>query len=283
MFAEIPYPYIAPLIDNPDFRLTAFDVLVALAVVTGVVVSEKRAVRLGLDRRVIVDAALWAVIPGFIVSHFVSLVFYFPERLSDWRQVVNIFAGMSSLGGFMGGAAGVVYFFRRQKIPLAPYSNAIVFGFTLAWVLGRMACTVAFDHPGALTDFALGMHYPDRGNQLAAGIRHNLGFYEMLWAVALALFFWFRRNKGQLAGWHLTVFVVSYVPLRFAFDFLREKDLRYFGLTAAQYSSLGVLVVMLMVWRRWRTTGEIVVDDGQVHIFASGVPALVEPSGTPEA
>jgi len=275
MLAELPYPYIPPLIDSPDFRLTAFDVLVALAVITGVLMSERRAQKLGLDRRVIVDATLWAVIPGFIVSHFVSLVFYFPERLSDWRQVVNIFAGMSSLGGFIGGTAGVAYFMRKNKIPLAPYTNAIVYGFTLAWIFGRLGCTVAYDHPGVETDFFMGMPYPGgRANGLSAAVRHNLGFYEMLWACGLALYFWTQRAKPHIAGWHLTVFVMTYMPLRFSFDFLRENDLRHGGLTAAQWSLLAVFVLTLVYWRKWKEKGEIVHANGEVHIFADGRPAL---------
>ena len=275
MFAQLPYPGVAPIIDEPGFLLTAFDLLVAIAVVTGVLMSERRAQRLGLDRRVIVDATFWAVVPGFIVSHLVSLVFYFPERLSDWRQVVNIFAGMSSLGGFIGGAAGVAYFMRRRNIPLAPYSNAIVYGFTLAWIFGRLGCTIAFDHPGVETGFILGMEYPGgRANGLEAAVRHNLGFYEMLWACALAAFFWTQRTRPHIAGWHLTVFVATYTPLRFLFDFLREKDLRYLGLTAAQYALIGVLVVTWLAWKRWKAIGELVEANGEVHIFADGRPAL---------
>ncbi len=281
MLAEIPYPHIAPLIDSADFRLTAFDLLVALAVVTGVLMSERRAQKLGLDRRVIVDATLWAVIPGFIMSHLVSLVFYFPERLSDWRQVVNIFAGMSSLGGFIGGALGVIYFLRKSKIPFAPYSNAIVYGFTLGWIFGRLGCTIAFDHPGVETDFALAMPYPARANGPPPGIRHNLGFYEMLWAVGLAIWFWVKRDHAQVAGWHLTMFVATYAPLRFMFDFLREKDLRYLGLTAAQYALIGVFIVTLIAWRRWRSSGELVQANGEIHVFANGRPALVSAARDP--
>ena len=56
---------------------------------------------------------------------------------------------------------------------------------------------------------------------------------------------WRSAHPGRLTGWVAAV----YGPARFAFDFLRETeagkgvstpDLRYFGLTAAQYFSLAI-------------------------------------------
>jgi phosphatidylglycerol:prolipoprotein diacylglycerol transferase len=253
-----------------------FDICVAVAVVSGVLIAERRAIKVGLDRRVILDMALWAVIPGFISSHLVSLVFYFPERLSDPWQVLNLFAGMSSFGGFVGGAAGVVFFFRYvQKTSLAPYSDPIVTGFTVAWVFGRLGCTFAFDHPGSLTEFALAMPYPGREG-IPGGLRHNLGFYELLWAVALALLFWSQRKRPHFGGWHLAVFTVSYAPIRFLWDFLREQDLRYAGLTAGQYLALLILGGGVVTWRVWGRRAEIVVADGRVHVHPDGRPAIAE-------
>lgn len=263
-------PTMVPYIDIPDLPLglRAFDLLVALAVVVGVITAERRAAALGLSRRVIMDVTLWALIPGFITSHLVSIVFYFPERLAENPlELLNIFSGMSSFGGFLGGAAGVIFCLRRHKIPVWEYSEPLVYGILCAWVWGRLGCTVAHDHPGVHTDFFLAVNYPD-------GPRHDLGFYELLWTLAVVAFCWLRRREPRFTGWTLGVFLLTYTPCRLAGDFLRgPQDPRYLGLTAAQYICVALFLVGVWVWVSRRRRGHMIVADGQIHIFEDGTPA----------
>jgi len=272
LLAALPYPAIPSIPLWGDERLHAFDVLVALAVVAGALVAERRAQRMGLDRRVIVDVVLWAVIPGFIGSHLYSVLAYFPERVAaDPWVLLNLFAGMSSFGGFVGGALGVIYFFRRRRLDLWSYSDPIAYGFTFAWIFGRLGCTVAFDHPGHLTDFFLAMPYPGTA-ALPAGLRHNLGFYEFLWAVALFAFLFSQRRRRHYPGWTVVVFLLTYVPVRFAFDFLREVDRRYAGLTPGQWAALGLGTVGLYLAARLPR---------RARALASQPPATAAPGATP--
>ena len=269
----LPHPSIPPLVISEGIVLYAFDVCVAVAVMVGVLMAEKRAKSVGLDRRIILDVSLWAVIPGFVVSHLYSLVFYFPERIAaDPWVLLNIFGEMSSFGGFIGGALGVIGYFHLKKIPFWPYSDPLAFGFTLAWVFGRLGCTLAFDHPGSLTDFSLAMPYKGT-SELEAGVRHNLGFYEFLWALGLSAVFIWRYRKPNFAGWHVVVFLLTYVPIRFTWDFLRAVDKRYWGLTPGQYAALFLALVGLW-WLRIKGRGEVMHANGEVHIFQDGSPAF---------
>ena len=112
-------------------------------------------------------------------------------------------------------------------MPGSPSIEKSLQALELAGALGRLteapvSRTVAFDHPGTLTDFALGMPLPYDHNYYAShpaglmgadvhtNIRHNLGFYEMLWAIALSLFFFAVRKKNKPAGWFLAMFVLTY-------------------------------------------------------------------------
>ncbi len=273
----LPHPSIPPLEITEDIVLYAFDVCVATAVVVGVWLGERRAHAVGLDRRVVLDVSLWAVIPGFIVSHLYSLLLYFPERVvADPWTLLNIFGEMSSFGGFIGGASGVILYFHLKKIPFWPYSDPVTFGFTVAWIFGRLGCTLAFDHPGLLTDFALAMPYGGT-ESLAAGVRHNLGFYEFLWAVSISLVFLWRYRRPHFAGWHLVVFLLSYTPIRFGWDFLRAVDKRYLGLTPGQFAAIGLGVIGVWWWTI-RGRGEVTHANGDVHIFVDGTPALAAES-----
>ncbi|MGB0588605.1 MAG: prolipoprotein diacylglyceryl transferase [Myxococcota bacterium] len=279
----LPHPSIPPLELADGVVIYAFDVCVAVAVMVGVWVGERRAQSIGLDRRVLLDVSLWAVIPGFIASHLYSLIFYFPERVvADPWVLLNIFGEMSSFGGFIGGACGVIFYFRLKKIPFWPYSDPLAFGFTVAWIFGRLGCTLAFDHPGLITEFPLGMPYGGSAD-LEAGVRHNLGFYEFLWALGISIFFLSQYRRAHFAGWHVVVFLISYTPIRFAGDFLRAVDKRYLGLTPGQYAALALGAVGIWWWTI-QGRGEITHANGEIHIFQDGRPGLAprhEPAAPP--
>jgi phosphatidylglycerol:prolipoprotein diacylglycerol transferase len=293
MLAAIPYVTI-PSIEIGSERLTAFDMLVALAVIVGVIVGDRRAKKIGLNPRVIADVAIWAVLTGFMVSHWVAMFAYSKPAFTwaEWYQIFFFWNGMSSLGGFIGGAMGFIAYFRFKKIPLWPYANAAVYGFTFAWIFGRLACSVAHDHPGLPTDFFLAVDFPATTcpnppiegaapcHAYPAGPRFDLGFHEFLWAIALSTFFFIRRNKPTFAGYHCAVFLIAYTPIRFINDFLRTADVRYpeGGLTPGQYITLALLPVGICLFVTLRKRGEMMTSDGNIHVFADGRAALPSPT-----
>ncbi len=258
----IPYHEIPPLALGP-VKIHPFGVLVASAVLTGSWLANKRSRELRLDDNITEQAAGWAVIPGFIVAHLYSAIGYFPERIAENPlYLLKLWDGISSFGGFLGGTLGVVYFLtRRVKVNAWAYADSIIFGFAAAWILGRLGCTVAFDHPGSVTDFALAMPYPG-DSELEAGVRHNLGFYEALWAMAMTLFFFSQRKRPHFAGWYVVMFALLYTPFRFSLDFLRAVDKRYMDFTPGQFGAVVLFLAALWALNKRRQTEAIVpVDD----------------------
>lgn len=252
-YYEIPSFHFGPLTIHP------FGILVAAAVLIGSTIAEKRAERLGLDPRVMNQVIGWAVIPGFIFAHFYSAIFYFPENIAENPlYLFKLWDGISSVGGFMGGMGGVLYYLHRNKIDFWGYGEALIFAFATAWIFGRLGCTTAFDHPGSLTHFFMGMPYPG-AEDVSAGIRHNLGLYEAIWAMGMSAFFYTQRNTPHFSGWYLMVFGILYTPFRFALDFLRAEDKRYAGLTPAQYAIIALFALVVWVFFKRRKTAPILV------------------------
>jgi phosphatidylglycerol:prolipoprotein diacylglycerol transferase len=177
------------------------------------------------------------VLLGFLVAHWVSVIFYFPERIKENPGILlNFWAGLSSFGGFLGAFIAFLYFTKRASINRLVYADAVALGLSVGWIFGRTGCFTAHDHPGRHTSFFLAVKYPD-------GPRHDLGFYELLFTIALtaALFAFARkpRRPGQIIG----LAALAYAPARFLLDFLRAVDVarpdeRYAGLTPAQWACL---------------------------------------------
>jgi len=226
-----------------------FGVLVALGVLIGDRLVVREGEKRGLDGQDLRFLNVRMVIGGFIMAHLVSVIFYFPERIKENPWVlVNIWSGLSSYGGFLGAAITYLYLSKKENIPRLPYADVVALGLAVGWIFGRMGCTTAHDHPGRLTNFFLGVKYPE-------GVRHDLGFYELLFTIVMTAVLFFHARKPRPEGRLIGLFATMYAPVRFFLDFLRATDVarpdeRYAGLTPAQWACIAALGVGIWLMRR---------------------------------
>jgi phosphatidylglycerol---prolipoprotein diacylglyceryl transferase len=276
-------PPLIPYFPQPEYHLFgpitvhAFGVIVALSVIVGWQMAVARARSKGLDPELFQDLLLYVVLSGFVVAHLYSVLAYFPrEAMEDPLLLLKIWEDISSFGGFAGGLLGLWLFFRfkARDVDAAArlrYLEIIAYVFPFAWAIGRIACTVAHDHPGTVTTFPLGISlkspeaqayiasfYREAGRlaelpsraELAKMAFHDLGWYEFLYMVCLMVpTFLVLDRKPRPPVFFLIAFPLLYVPARFFLDFLRISDARYFGLTPGQYAGVPVFLaaVFLMV------------------------------------
>lgn len=243
-----------PYITVPDLplgpvTLHAFGVLVATGVILGSSLALRRAPRFGLDRRKLESLISWVLVSGFVLSHVLDQLMYYPHEVAkDPLRLLRIWESISSFGGFIGAVVGALLWKWRTGEKILPYLEQIGAVFPVSWIFGRAGCSVAHDHIGALTTSALGVDVPRLGH------RFDLGLLEMLITIPLAAFMlWFAR-KPRPTGAILGVLSVIYAPIRFALDALRATDIhgadaRYAGLTPGQWLSValfGVGVALLV-------------------------------------
>jgi phosphatidylglycerol:prolipoprotein diacylglycerol transferase len=268
-----------PYFPQPEYHLFgpltvhAFGTIVAMAVIVGwrMVIARTRAK--GLDPELVQDLLSYVVLSGFVVAHLYSVLAYFPrEAMEDPLLLLKFWEDISSFGGFVGGLLGLWLFFRfkARDVDAAArlrYLDIIAYVFPFAWAIGRIACTVAHDHPGTVTTFPLGisMKSPEAQAYIAAFYReagrlaelppaaelakmafHDLGWYEFLYTLCLMVpAFLALDRKIRPPGFFLVAFPLLYVPARFLLDFLRIGDARYFGLTPGQYAGIAVFLAAI--------------------------------------
>lgn len=229
-----------PYIELPSLKIWGplaihpFGVLVALGLITGYHVARYLGEKnYSINREEFSNYATWVAVTGFIVAHIVSVVFYFPEKLAkDPLELVKFWTGLSSFGGFFGGAIASIIYLKKKKLPKWEYIDISAVGLSVGWLFGRLGCTIAHDHPGKHTNFFLAVRYPE-------GPRHDLGFYEWLFTIVLNIFlFSIIIPKRPKPGNIVAILAIIYSPVRFMLDFLRVADKLYFGLTPGQYFSI---------------------------------------------
>jgi phosphatidylglycerol---prolipoprotein diacylglyceryl transferase len=230
-----------------------FGTLVAFGVYLGAWLAVRQGRRLGLADQKLVSFIFWVVVSGFVLGHVLDIVFYYPGKLlEDPLSLIRLWDGLSSFGGFVGAAVGGLLWKLRHRIAVLPFADVVASAFPVAWVFGRAGCAVAHDHPGMHSSAWLAVRYPDGG-------RFDLGLYEMLLTVPLAIAFLILRRRPRPWGFYLGSMSLAYAPTRFALDFLRARDLstsdpRYLALTPAQWACFVLLAFgVLMLWRALST------------------------------
>ncbi len=261
---------LVPYIDPPELELgpltlRTFGPLVAAGLILGRSRCMEYARRKDLDQALFSHFLLYMLLAGFTISHLISVFFYYPHEVekNPW-VVLQIWNGLSSVGGFFGGCIGGYFYLRvycaRRPMgaqPMLIFGDTCTFGLLIGWCFGRAGCSIVHDHPGKIiaegTFMAVGP-WPD------GRWRYDLGLIELVFTIVLMLWVYFgtRWEKwppGRLTGLALTV----YAPFRFVLDSLRSDegvrgvnpipDARYLGLTPAQWFTF--LFLAVGVWMLW--------------------------------
>lgn len=274
-----------PYFEQPSVRLGpvsvyAFGVIVAFSVWVGLVIGKRRFERLGMDAQLGERMSWWVIASGFLGAHLFSVFFYFPRELHRNPVILlRFWENISSFGGMLGGLIGIVLFFRFMMPALVPrvrlaYLDVAAFVFPISLMIGRVACSLAHDHPGSITRFpiAIGLEraqarayitrvYDNAGRlrELPAELElsrmgfHDLGWYELLFlGIVVVPITLVLAREPRKPGFFLGLFALLYAPVRFGLDFLRVSDARYVGLTPAQFASAAMLLIALATLDRWR-------------------------------
>jgi len=258
--ALIPY-FSVPTLELGPLVLDSWAALVAIGFLVGMEVVRARGLRKGIEPRDTIDGIVVTVGLGFVVGHIVHVLAYNPHQLEEQGIValLRVWAGFSSTGGFIGAVLGAMLFYLViRKRPFWRHADTIMFGFPVAWFFGRMGCFTAHDHVGALSNFALAVDFPVARY---GGPRHDLGLYEALWTLGIAIVFYLYRNKPVRDGFFTALFCLLYAPARFGLDFLRNTDLegradaRWLGLTPAQYGMILMFIAGVLLVPKLRRGG----------------------------
>lgn len=240
----IPYVKVPPLVLGP-ITIQPFGALVITGCIVGYFIAQWYAGQSGLKFNDFKYLVCWVLAVGFILSHWVDMFLYYPEKsLLRPLSILSVGSSMSSYGGFIGGTLAAIIYLKRKNLPMLPYIDALVMGLTAGWFFGRLGCSIVHDHPGLPSDFFLSVQYPDMP-------RHDLGLYEWLFTILLLIILFSIRPWRFSAGTLTGIVCLLYAPVRFMLDFLRIGDRLYLGFTPSQYFS--VLFFGIGFWLIYRS------------------------------
>jgi phosphatidylglycerol---prolipoprotein diacylglyceryl transferase len=246
---------VLPYVELPDIHLFGltihpFGIFAAIGVYTGAVLTVRAGRVYGPgDTKSLSEVFTWALVGGLLGAHLLHVLGYHPELLRTQGPLVllKVWDGVSSMGGVLGGIAGIVIYFWRRGLRIYPYWDALALGTAPGWAVARMGCAVVHDHPGIRSNAWFAVAFPD-------GPRLDMGLIDCVVLLVITAVLYSLARKPRPQGTLMGVLAVSYAVPRFFLDFFRATDLsfvdgRILGLTPAQWITpvLAALGVYLLV------------------------------------
>jgi phosphatidylglycerol:prolipoprotein diacylglycerol transferase len=220
--------------------------------------------RRGLDEDYAADIVFGAVIGGIVGAKI-----WYVLLTGEWDALFRR-GGFVWYGGFLGGAAGVLFNSWRKRIPARWTMELTAAPLALGYALGRVGCFLVNDDYGIPSALPWAVKFPDGlppttveqlsrmhvafppgTNPTDLVAVHPTQIYETALMLGAFWLLWRLAGHGHGLGWRFGLYLVLAGAERFLVEFVRAKDDRVLGpFTVAQAAS--VLMVLAGVYLMWR-------------------------------
>jgi phosphatidylglycerol:prolipoprotein diacylglycerol transferase len=222
--------------------------------------------RRGLNQEYAADIVIAALIGGVLGAKL-----WYVALTRDPGALLSR-GGLVWYGGFIGGAAAVLFNGWRLRVPARWTMQVTAPALAAAYALGRVGCFLVGDDYGRPTDLPWGIAFP-RGLPPTtaanlAGFRvaipegtdpatvlavHPTQLYEVTIMLLVFALLWSLRSRERGTGWLFGVYLMLAGLERFFVEIFRAKDDRFLaGFTIAQLTSVALISLGSYVYLRWR-------------------------------
>ena len=248
------HPILFTLHDVPwlgDLPIRSFGVMVMLGVIAGAWWLKGALRLIGVQQE---DAATnlvtVAVFSGLLLARWTYLIIH-PEA---WHGLISLIAlwegGIVSFGGFLGGAAGVLWFAHRHHVSFPSLGDAVAPALFLGQTFGRIGCFLVGDDYGRPWNGPWAVCFPDVAGSLIPGPLVGVPLHPAqlyLSAMDLGIFLvtaTLLRHRSY-AGQVLTAAMLLFAMGRFLLEFTRGDNAArgiYGPLSSAQWAAVAIFL-----------------------------------------
>lgn len=233
-----------------------YGLMIAVGYFMALKVCELRAGKRNLDKDVVFDIFIGAVVGGLVGTRLVYYIVSIPEILKNPSILWDFSHGYVVYGGILGGILAGLIMCKKHKTVFLPYFDLVMPAVAMAQGFGRIGCFFAGCCYGMETTLPIGFTY--HTSQLApVGVKlmptqliSSVGDF-LIFAILL-LFAKRERTPGKVAG----LYLVLYGTGRFMVEFLRNDHRGSVGIiSTSQFISIPIVligVVMLMFMSKFQ-------------------------------
>lgn len=244
----IPYPNISPVFFEfgpLQFRWYGLMYLIGLTAAYFLIKKKVARKRLPLSKDQIYDMIVWAALGVFIGGRLGYTLFYnFSYYVQHPLKIIAVWeGGMSFHGGLLGTIVSLIWFSKRQGIPIYTIADLAAAVTPIGLGFGRLGNFINGELYGRPTDVDWCMVFPAGG----PACRHPSQLYEAgLEGLLLFTILWLIGRKTTPPGTIFWSFITGYGLCRLLVELFREPDahigLLFGSLSMGQILSLPMVI-----------------------------------------
>jgi phosphatidylglycerol:prolipoprotein diacylglycerol transferase len=237
------YPIILQL---GSFELRSYGVIVAASFLLALWLSEREAVRKGLDPGLVRDFALYALLGGIVGARLYFVAFsdpgYFLSR--PWEILAVWHGGLGIIGALAGGFLAALWYCRAKGLSFWRLADVLAPGIIAGQTIGILACLATGDSFGRPTDLPWAITYTNPRAMAPLNVPlHPVEVYEMAAYALVFVTIWSLRKRISTDGLLFLVYLAGYGTARIVVELFRgHPTMLAGGVPAAQVFGAALLL-----------------------------------------
>lgn len=255
------------------FTIAFYGVIIALAVIAGILIVAHEAKRTKQDPDTYWDFAIYAIIFSIIGARLFFVLFELDNYVGRFWSIFNLReGGLAIYGGVIFGFITLAIYAKLKKKSFVIMADTAVLGLMLGQIIGRYANFMNREAFGGYTDSLFAMRIPiemvrtsdistDIMEHILSGTNyiqvHPTFFYESMWNVLLLIGILLFRKYKKFNGEIALLYVAGYGLGRFFVEGLRTDQLiigstnipisQALGIAAFVVGTITILVIRLQM------------------------------------
>lgn len=186
------------------------------------------------------DALLWIIIPSIIFARLWHVATDFELYSQDLLGIFRVWnGGLGIFGGIFGGILGAKLYTLRLNIKLLPSLALVSVFLPLGQVIGRFGNFFNRELYGYETNLPWGFYVSEIGKSF-----HPSFAYEQVGNLLLFFLLLITYRKKGLKNYLVGIYLCGYSAVRFLIDFSRTEERVLWNLTAAQITSVMIVLIV---------------------------------------
>ena len=267
---DIAFPHLGLYLRNVpkefyigNFSIAVYGIIVACAMMAGVVMSAHMGKKTGQNPDDYWDIAIWVLISAVLGARIYYVIFFWDSYRTDLLQIFNLRGGgLAIYGGIIGSVLTIFLYCRIKKKKALLMLDTIAFGLVLGQIIGRFANFFNREVFGEYTDSLLAMRLPaamvrsrDISESIAAHMTEGTNYiqvhptflYESLWNVGVLLLLFLFYKKKKFDGEVMLLYFTAYGIGRAWIEYIRTDQLYIPGTQIPVSMMLGILMAVCSV------------------------------------
>ena len=237
--------------------IRTYAICILVGIVVAILLTSRRLTKRGGEPGIVVDMALWTVIPGIVGARLFHVVTH-PNDYFAGQSWTHIFAvwegGLAIFGGLLFGAAGMLVGARVSGLRFWSFADAMVPGLILAQAFGRFGNWFNHELFGLPTDAWWGLEIPLPNAAVPVGLPDGTLFqptflYEIVWNTLGFVVLILASRHGRMQWGKLTgLYLVWYGAGRIVWENIRIDPSEVFlGVRTNVWAAIGAVVLGLII------------------------------------